>query len=39
VRVLGSVLPGATPEPCANDGGEAMLTACGVGMARLPGYS
>ena len=27
-----------TPKPGHGSGGEAMLKACGVGMARLPGY-
>jgi hypothetical protein len=30
---------GSTPKPCAADGGEATLKVCGVGVARLPGYS
>jgi transposase IS4-like protein len=29
----------STPKPCASDGGEATLNACGVGVAMLPGYS
>jgi hypothetical protein len=27
---------GSTPKPCSSIGGEAMLKACGVGMAMLP---
>jgi hypothetical protein len=30
---------GSTPKPCAADGGEATLKVCGVGVAKLPGYS
>jgi hypothetical protein len=30
---------GSTPKPVVFAGGEAMLNACGVGVAKLPGYS